>query len=124
MTPESFIASIVEQFYQKATVDVLIGYHFRHIKDCSTHLPRINAFWELQLFGKTSIPIDSPLDAIRAHVPLKIHRGEVGRWMKLFKQTLDENKKNDEHELIPLWEKKLIHFEQIFLQNSLLFPKA
>lgn len=124
MSTEEYIALVVKNFYAKATVDILIGYHFRHIQDFDSHFPRINAFWEIQLLGKTSIALETPLDAIRAHIPLKIHRGEVGRWMKLFKQTLEENRIQDSNSLNDLWEKKLTHFEQIFLQSPLLFQRA
>lgn len=124
MSREILIAQVVEAFYKKATLDVLIGYHFRDIKDFNSHLPRINSFWEIQLLGKPSSSIDPPLDIIRSHLPLKIKPGEVGRWIKLFKETLAENKDSDQYTLFATWDKKLNQFEQIFLQNPLLFPKA
>lgn len=124
MSPQVFIALIVAKFYEKATVDVLIGYHFRHIPDFAAHLPRIEAFWELQLLGKTDKELSLPLDVIRAHVPLKIHRGEVGRWIKLFEETLQEHQQKDVHHLTERWREKLNHFQQVFLQAPLLFPKV
>lgn len=124
MTPEDFIASVVAAFYRKATVDVLIGYHFRHISDFAAHLPRIVGFWQIQLLGKSDHEFTPPLDVIRAHVPLKIHRGEVGRWVRLFEETLREHHPHDTHRLTERWQEKLGHFEQVFLQTPLLFPKV
>lgn len=113
------IEEVVRAFYQKARNDVLIGYHFARIPDFEAHLPRIFAFWELQLLGHTTRELDRPLDAIRAHVPLNIHRGEIGRWVKLFTETLEE--KNLDPALRDLWLSKLQHFQQVFLSSPLLF---
>lgn len=124
MKSTDFIAHVVREFYRRATVDVLIGYHFRHINDFSTHLPRINAFWEMQLLGKTTIPLTQPLDAIMAHVPLRIHTGEVGRWVKLFQETLLAERAQDADGITERWQEKVLHFQQIFLRSPLLFPKA
>lgn len=55
MTNEEWILQVVQHFYDKARVDVLIGYHFRIIKDFETHIPRIAAFWDMQLLAKQSV---------------------------------------------------------------------
>lgn len=115
------ISEIVHAFYAKAKSDILIGYHFARITDFDSHIPRIIAFWETQLLGK-SHKFDPPLDVINAHIPLRIHRGEVGRWMKLFRETLNESQIPEKlkHE----WEIKLSQFEQVFLRHPLLFASS
>lgn len=121
-TEKEMIEEVVRAFYAKARTDVLIGYHFLRIADFDAHLPRIFAFWELQLLGKTDRTLTEPLDAIRAHVPLNIHTGEVNRWVKLFLETLKESSVSDS--LKERWPPKVAHFQKIFLTSSLLFPSG
>lgn len=121
MSHEAFIHSVVHAFYDRAREDVLIGYHFARIADFDTHMPRIVAFWEAQLLG-TIHKFSPPLDLINAHVPLRIHRGEVGRWMKLFTEVLGQTPGPEELKL--LWREKLTRFEQVFLQTPLLFSSS
>jgi truncated hemoglobin YjbI len=122
MTSQEHIKLVVEAFYAKATTDVLIGYHFRHVTDFATHLPRIRAFWEMQLLGTTEIALVTPLDVLRAHVPLKLNFGEVGRWVKLFNETLQESE--IPADLRERWSEKVSHFQGIFERSPLLFPPA
>lgn len=118
MTKNEWIYSVVEAFYEKAKVDILIGYHFRIITDFDEHIPRIVSFWELQLLGKASRPIEAPFDVMKVHVPLGIKRGELGRWLVLFRKTLDEEtaKHPEMQALEEDWLKKLIDFEGKFLR--------
>ncbi|MBA2405688.1 MAG: preprotein translocase subunit TatC [Bdellovibrionales bacterium] len=90
MTESEWIFQVVTSFYNKAKNDVLIGYHFRIITDFDSHIPRIASFWDLQLQGATERTITEPFDVMKVHIPLKIKRGELGRWLVLFKKTLDE----------------------------------
>lgn len=116
MTPNDWILEVVDSFYQKAKIDVLIGYHFRVITDFDSHIPRIATFWELQLLGKPSRKVDPPFDMFNIHLPLLIKPGELGRWLVLFRKTLDE--KVAEHseflKLREMWEERLVTFEGIF----------
>ncbi len=121
-TEKQMIEDVVTAFYAKAREDILIGYHFKRIADFDAHLPRIFAFWELQLLGKTDRMLGEPLDAIRAHIPLNIHTGEVNRWVKLFAETLKESQASVE--LKERWPSKLEHFQQVFLRSPLLFSSA
>lgn len=118
MTKNEWIYSVVEAFYEKAKIDILIGYHFRIIKDFDEHIPRIVSFWELQLLGKASRPLEAPFDVMKVHVPLGIKRGELGRWLVLFRKTLDEEtlKHPEMQGLKEEWLKKLIDFEGKFLR--------
>jgi len=116
MSVSDWIFQVVHSFYQKAKSDILIGHHFRIIQDFETHIPRIAAFWELQLLGSTRRPISEPFDVMKVHIPLNIKRGELGRWLVLFKKTLDEEtlKHPEFSDLKELWLLRLIFFEGVF----------
>jgi len=121
-TEKEMIEEVVRAFYATAREDILIGYHFKRIPDFEAHLPRIFAFWELQLLGKTDRALTEPLDAIRAHIPLKIHTGEVNRWVKLFLATLQASSVSED--LKSRWPEKVAHFQQVFLRSPLLFSSG
>jgi truncated hemoglobin YjbI len=118
MTKPEWILAVVYSFYDKAKIDVLIGYHFRNIQDFDEHIPRIASFWDLQLLGKTERKITHPFDVATLHLALKIKPGEVGRWLVLFRKTLDEmTALHPEMKDLDLqWREKLKHFESIFLR--------
>lgn len=118
MTEREWIFKVVDSFYQKARFDVLIGYHFRNIEDFDEHIPRIASFWEIQLLGSSSRPLSRPFDVMNLHAPLHIKRGELGRWLLLFKKTLEEEI-SDHSEFLnlkELWLERLSFFEKIFLR--------
>jgi hemoglobin len=118
VSDEEWIFQVVSSFYQKAKSDVLIGYHFRNILEFDQHIPRIAAFWEMQLLGKTERNFGAPFDVMKAHVPLNIKRGELGRWLLLFRKTLDDEVQAhpEMSHLKESWEKKLVFFEGVFLR--------
>jgi truncated hemoglobin YjbI len=124
---QELIISIVKSFYEKATQDVLIGYHFRKIQLKSGidhhplrppieafahHLPRINEFWMVQLGEKKKSEIQ--FDLIDVHRALFIRPGELGRWIALFNQTLDEKCPESHLDFKLKWRQKIEHFEEIF----------
>lgn len=125
MNDADFVLQTIEKFYAKATTDFLIGYHFRHITDFNTHIPRIAAFWDIQLFGSTQRHLDSPFDVINKHIPLMIKPGEVGRWIVLFTETLKEQERSSPEKmvLIERWYPKLEFFRAKFLSIEKLYPK-
>ena len=118
MSTEEWIFNVVDSFYSKARNDVLIGYHFRNITDFDEHIPRIATFWDFQLTGKSSRPVTHPYDMVGAHTPLHLKRGELGRWLVLFRKTMDEKVKEhpEMKDLAELWEQRLQVFEGIFLR--------
>jgi truncated hemoglobin YjbI len=118
MSENEWIFQVVHSFYDKAKSDILIGYHFRNIADFETHIPRIATFWELQLLGTTQRSLEKPFDVMKVHDPLNIKRGELGRWLLLFKKTLDEEeiKHPEFREFKALWLTKLDFFEGVFLR--------
>ena len=84
------ILNITENFYELAKVDVMIGYHFRFIKDFDSHIPRIADFWNLQLNGKMHDRSHLPYELLNVHRGLGIKKGEIGRWMVLFQKALQQ----------------------------------
>ncbi|WP_412462522.1 hypothetical protein [Halobacteriovorax sp. RT-2-6] len=115
------IEKVTRSFYEKAINDVFIGYHFRKITansaplssidDFQEHLVNINAFWQAQLLG-----IKFPRPAahlLEAHEYLNIHMGELGRWVMLFKETLNEYRQQSP-EFINSWEVKIDAFQTGF----------
>lgn len=118
MTENEWIFRVVDSFYQQAKNDILIGYHFRIIKDFDTHIPRISAFWEMQLLGHTSHKLDKPFNVMGLHIPMGIKRGELGRWLLLFRKSLTtETEKHPEMEkLAKTWDERLTFFEGVFLR--------
>lgn len=135
---KSLIKNTVRAFYLKASADVMIGYHFKKIatkeglnplapaiEAFEHHLPRINAFWERQLGVKNPSPITKPFDLISIHKQLQIRRGELGRWVQIFLETLDDqvDQTDDKKDLefLELWRKKVRFFEKKFIQDPTLF---
>ncbi|MBC74748.1 MAG: hypothetical protein CME64_01915 [Halobacteriovoraceae bacterium] len=113
------ILEVVTDFYSKATFDFLIGYQFRKIEDFDSHLPRIASFWELQLNGKITNREHLPFKLIEVHSPLKIKRGELGRWVTLFQETLESsvNKGLITKDQSEVWMEKIKFFENKLYQR-------
>jgi hypothetical protein len=124
---KTYILNVVTEFYKKAVTDFLIGYQFRKIathlghhplmppiEAFADHIPRIASFWELQLLH-TPFPKDQkPFDLITLHHELSIRKGELSRWILLFKETLEEQ---DQNHLTKMWHEKITHFQAIFLSK-------
>jgi truncated hemoglobin YjbI len=107
----------VESFYAKATQDVLIGYHFRHLHDFPAHFEKISAFWKMHL---TQTPYPKNLEPIRLmakHFPLNLKMGELHRWILLFKATLDENPGQLSLDVISKWKEKIDLFRDFFIER-------
>jgi truncated hemoglobin YjbI len=118
MNANDWILQVVTAFYDQAKTDILIGYHFRIIENFEEHIPRIATFWELQLLGKMSRELKEPFDVMKVHLPMGIKRGELGRWLLLFRKTLDTEvaKHPEMQDLKTEWNAKLDHFEKIFIR--------
>lgn len=127
---------VVEAFYKKALTDILLGYHFARFNDpvvLAHHLERITTFWEMQLTGKVTRPIEGKqFQLLYTHLQLGIKRGELGRWIVLFHQTLDElvgqfqkqatPEETQEIELIAIeWKKRIAFFEERFKSHPQMF---
>ena len=114
-----WIEVVVIDFYQRATVDILIGYHFREIlekNELEAHLPRIIDFWRLH-FGLNAIdPVNKAFNILNLHRELKIKKGEVGRWVIIFQETLKDFSQGqaEKKQFSELWQKKIRHFQKTF----------
>ena len=130
------IFSVVDSFYQKAIPDVLIGYHFDRFRDSehlAPHLERLTTFWEMQLTGKATRPLEGKqFHLLFTHIELKIKRGELGRWIILFHKTLDELEEQfrvqssaealQEIQLITAeWKLRIAFFEERFKMHPMMF---
>ena len=122
-----FINSVVESFYDDAKTDIIIGYHFRHIKNFNTHIPKIQRFWYLILLDlspqqkKEIQSKGTPKNVILSHQYLKIKPGEVGRWVTLFNAVLDRNTTVKHLGLTKNWKSEIDKFQKIFLKSPVLF---
>jgi|GEM_PF-474395 hypothetical protein len=136
---QRIIHETVEEFYALATSDFLIGHQFRKIQAYESinplrppleafrhHLPRINEFWELQLLGLRPQGGVQAVDLIGVHKKLQIRKGELGRWVKLFEEILEQKttKYPDYQEFIKEWHTKIKLFEQRFLKTPSLFSQV
>ena len=117
---EKIIEDLVDSFYEKAISDFLIGYHFKKIQtgdalyptlsDFAHHLPRIKVFWKTQLLKDFKNTLSFNLK--ESHIPLKIRKGELDRFMLLFNETLDQFEKNQSNQnLIKEWRLRLQFFK-------------
>ena len=123
LTPEQ-IQTVIEDFYAKAVVDPIIGFHFRKIQECESadpmkptidafanHIPRIVNFWRMQLREEYKLETE-PFNLIKAHSHLGLKRGQVDRWLILFNETLDSS--GFDAEEIQVWKEKAAHFRSKF----------
>jgi hemoglobin len=118
----NIIYNVVESFYEKATKDILLGYHFEKFNDpkkLQPHLERITSFWEMQLLGSSSKPIEgAQFRLLFTHLELNIKKGELGRWIVLFHQTLESL---EDPEMIEVWKEKIQFFETRFNSHPQMF---
>ena len=124
MTTPKFIDSIVYDFYSKAVIDPIIGFHFRKIQEFegtdplrppmeafAGHLPRISSFWQIQLLPGTK-QVHPPYNLKKAHDYLGLRPGQVNRWIILFNETLDTS--NGDVLFINRWKEKLTLLRPFF----------
>ena len=106
------ILKVIHSFYDIARSDILIGYHFRVIEDFDEHIPRIADFWNLQLNGELQNKANLPFNLLGVHRPLKINKGEVFRWEKLFKENIEASLTTEQVELwmlkVQIFKKKIL----------------
>jgi truncated hemoglobin YjbI len=127
---------VVENFYHKAIPDILLGYHFTRFSEpdvLEKHLQRITTFWEMQLTGKVTKPLEGrQFQLVFTHLHLGIKRGELGRWIVLFHQTLDElvaqferdasaEETNEIKLIAEEWKKRIAFFEERFKSHPQMF---
>jgi len=119
------IETVVRSFYEVAINDVFIGYHFRKISknskiesklgDFESHIPNVVDFWATQLITGHQRRENGP-NILKLHEYLNIRKGEVGRWLVLFREKLSAFESEDT-ELIELWREKVDTFEKAFMSH-------
>jgi hemoglobin len=80
------LTALVDSFYEKVKTDSLLGPVFSYI-NWEKHLPIMYNFWCSMLLGEGSYK-GNPL---QSHLHLPIERTHFDQWLKLFKETVDEN---------------------------------
>jgi truncated hemoglobin YjbI len=116
------IETVVRSFYEVAINDVFIGYHFRKLSKNSklesklgefeSHIPNVVDFWASQLIAGHIRRENGP-NVLKLHEYLNIRKGELGRWLILFREKLNEFE-NEDAEFIQLWREKVETFEKAF----------
>lgn len=86
------IERLVNAFYERVRGDDLLGFIFDDVAKTNweAHLPKMYAFWETVLFRSGGYA-GNPLAAHAKLVPLtRMGRPEFDRWLKLFRETVDD----------------------------------
>lgn len=82
------VTLLVRAFYQRLLADALVKHHFAPL-DLPTHLPRVEAFWNMVLFGG---PADAAMMAkhFAHHRSTPILPEHFDRWLDHFTATVDD----------------------------------
>lgn len=80
------IEILVNRFYEKVNRDQFLGPIFSHV-DWPHHLPIMYNFWSSMLLGDQTYR-GNPL---QRHLHLAIDKTHFDQWLRLFKETVDEN---------------------------------
>ena len=86
ITSREDIEILINKFYDKVRDDQVIGPVFSHV-DWPHHLPIMYNFWSSMLLGDQSYK-GNPL---QKHLPLPIQPKHFEQWLRLFRETVDEN---------------------------------
>lgn len=86
------IDRLVEVFYAYVLADPIIGFFFTDIAgiDLAMHLPKISAFWQLQLLGKIGYRGETFAVHKDLHSHAQLTADHFHRWLFLFERTVDE----------------------------------
>ena len=90
ITTREDIKILVDNFYEKVQADDLLGPVFSHV-NWPHHLPIMYNFWSSMLLGDQSYR-GNPF---QKHLPLPIQPAHFQQWLKLFRNTVDENFEGD-----------------------------
>lgn len=83
---------LVAAFYAHALTDPIIGFFFTDIAgiELPSHLPKISAFWQLQLLGRKGYRGDTFAVHKVLHGRAALTEDHFHRWLFLFERTIDE----------------------------------
>lgn len=121
MLQEQDIEKIISNFYTAAIEDILIGYQFQKIDNFSEHVRKIAAFWKHQLYPQLYPPI-TDIRFRATHLKLHLNFGELGRWIMLFYQHLDQwSKDHGKIDEINRWKNKVEQFKELLVSHPHMF---
>ena len=124
MIKENDIEKIVFDFYRLAIDDVLIGYQFQKIPEFAQHVQKIASFWKYQMYPDLYPPVEN-IRFRAKHLPLNLHLGELGRWIVLFYQVLDQwSQQHGEQEEIARWKEKVEMLKEMLLSHPAMFRRG
>ncbi|VAW29481.1 hypothetical protein MNBD_BACTEROID06-1771 [hydrothermal vent metagenome] len=89
---EQDVKLFLDAFYEKVKVDDTIAYLFNDVAnlDWEAHMPKIYAFWEGILLGRSGFNGDVMGMHIRLHQKEKLTTEHFDRWIALFTETVKE----------------------------------
>jgi hemoglobin len=102
ITSRADLEYLLQQFYQKAFADPLIGFFFTEVVplDLETHIPRIADFWESVIFNTRGYRKN--VMEVHQHIsdlsPIK--KEHLDQWVKIFTATVDQYFEGDKASLI------------------------
>ena len=96
------IETILQQFYERAFADELIGFFFIEVVplDLKTHIPVIADFWEAIVFGTHSYRKNVMEVHQHIHHLANIRKEHLQRWVALFTKTVDDHFQGPRSELM------------------------
>ncbi len=86
------VIRLVDAFYVKVKADETISFFFRDVVQVNweKHLPVMYNFWENIIFH-TGVYSGNPMQVhMQLHKKCPMHASHFGRWLALFKETVDE----------------------------------
>ena len=86
ITTREDVQILVDRFYEKVQTDPLLAPVFSHV-NWPHHLPIMYNFWSSMLLGDQSYR-GNPF---AKHLPLPIQPAHFNQWLKLFRETVNEN---------------------------------
>lgn len=89
----SDIEFLIVEFYKKVVADDLIGKFFTIVVNFNwdLHIPIMISFWETVLLGKSSYKGNPMIKHIELNKLSKLEEVHFERWIKLWKETVNEN---------------------------------
>jgi len=86
------IERLVRSFYEKATVDELIGHYFTTVIpiDWNHHIPTLVSFWENILFSTGGYKGGMLFKHMNLNYLSAFRTSHFDQWLKLWQETVDE----------------------------------
>jgi hemoglobin len=84
------VSTLIAAFYAKARYDPALAHFFTQV-DWAHHTPRIEAFWNMLLFGDRTYQGAPMTPHLALHQRLPMEAAHFQRWVELFTSTVDEH---------------------------------